>query len=191
MSKAPKLLIIGAGGHGRSVAEAALLSSQYQVIGFLDDGINLPSLVLNLPVFGGTQKMNLFLSKADKIIVAIGNNKLRESLAHEATCAGYQLVTVIHPRAIISPTAVIGQGCAVMAGAIVGSQAQLGLGVIMNCGAVVDHNAQVADFGHLGVNVCMAGGSKLGRGAWLQAGCAIGYGAEVPALTVLRTGSAI
>lgn len=75
-----------------------------------------------------------------------------------------------------------------MAGAIVGTEAVLGQGVIVNCGAVVDHHAQVHDFGHLGVNACMAGGSVLGALAWMQAGSAIGYGMQLAAGTVLKPG---
>jgi UDP-3-O-[3-hydroxymyristoyl] glucosamine N-acyltransferase len=66
-----------------------------------------------------------------------------------------------------------------MAGALVGTEAKLGVGVVVNCGAVVDHHGVVEDFGHLGVNACMAGGSFLGRGAWMQAGSALGYGVRI------------
>ena len=79
---------------------------------------------------------------------------------------------------------------AVMAGAIVGTEALLGEGVIVNCGATVDHHCTVEDFGHLGVNACMAGGSTLGRGEWLQAGSALGYGVKVPPAAVLKPGEA-
>lgn len=78
-----------------------------------------------------------------------------------------------------------------MAGAIVGTEAQLGLGMIANCGSVVDHHAKVHDFGLLGVNACVAGGAILGRIAWMQAGSALGYGAQVPAVTVLLPGVAL
>ena len=78
-----------------------------------------------------------------------------------------------------------------MAGAIVGTEARLGSGVIVNCGAVVDHHAQVHDYGHLGVNACMAGGAVLGRSAWMQAGSALGYGVKVADGDVLQPGVAM
>jgi UDP-3-O-[3-hydroxymyristoyl] glucosamine N-acyltransferase len=73
----------------------------------------------------------------------------------------------------------------------VGTEAVWGQGVIVNSGAVVDHHAQVHDFGHLGVNACMAGGSVLGALAWMQAGSAIGYGVQLAAGTVLKPGEAV
>lgn len=188
---ASRLLIVGAGGHGRSVAEAAMLSGQYVLAGFVDDGMAVGSPMWQTSVLGGTADLKAYAALCDKVVVAIGNNALRESLVTQLMGLGFELTTVIHPKAIVSPSAVIGQGCAIMAGAIVGTEAQLGLGVIVNCGSVVDHHAQVHDFGHLGVNACMAGGAVLGRGAWIQAGCALGYGAQVPAGAVLPPGTAM
>jgi UDP-3-O-[3-hydroxymyristoyl] glucosamine N-acyltransferase len=91
------------------------------------------------------------------------------------------LITVIHPSAIVSPSAVIGQGCAIMAGAIIGTAAHLGNGVIVNCGAVIDHDAQVHDYAHLGVNTSMAGHTISGKKAWMQAGSALGFGVHLAA----------
>ncbi len=151
-------------GHGRSVAEAVL---------------------------GTTGDVRAYRTHADAAIVAIGNNALREALSNKLLAAGFELVTVVHPRAIVSPSAVIGPGSAIMAGAIVGTDARLGCGVIVNCGAVVDHDAQVHDYGHLGVNACVSGGSVLGRSAWMQAGSALGYGVKVADGVVLPPGAAL
>ena len=185
------LLIVGAGGHGRSVAEAVLAAGSYKVVGFVDDAASALQHVWALPVFGATADLTSYREYADVAIVAMGNNRLREELHGRLTVAGFELATVVHPKAVVSPRAVIGAGCAIMAGAIVGTEAQLGAGVIVNCGAVVDHDCRVDDFGHLGVNAAMAGGSVLGRGAWMQAGSVLGYGAVVDAGRVLGPGDAV
>lgn len=186
-----RLLIVGAGGHGRSVAEAVLAAGVFQLAGFLDDAFSGSGRVWDWPVFGPTAELVNGRQHADAAIVAIGNNGQREAL-HQRLCAeGFELATVVHPRAIVSPRACIGFGSAIMAGAMVGTEAQLGAGVIVNCGAVVDHDGRVEDFGHLGVNAAMAGGSVLGRGAWMQAGSVLGYGAMVEAGLVLGPGEAI
>lgn len=186
-----RLLVVGAGGHGRSVAEAAELSGQFEVVAFLDDSLPAVEPVLGVPVLGPVANMAHHLTAADQAIVAIGNNAVREKLMQQLAAAGFVLATVIHTRAIVSPSAVLGVGSAVMAGAIVGTEARLGVGSIVNCGAVVDHHAIVEDFGHLGVNASMAGGTVLGRGAWMQAGAALGYGVTVPAGVTLAPGEAV
>ena len=190
MKAKTKLLIIGAGGHGQSVAEAAELNGQFEVVGFVDDALALDTLVLGYPVLSSIADLTAFASVCDQVLVAIGNNALRASLVDRLVQAGLSLATVVHPKAMVSPRAKVGAGSAVMAGVIVGTEARLGLGVIVNCGAVVDHHARVEDFGHLGVGACMAGGTVLGRSAWMQAGSSIGYGVNVAAGEVLPPGTA-
>lgn len=186
-----RLLIVGAGGHGRSVAEAASLGGQYSLVCFADDAVSGAYRVSGWPVLGTTADLASYRDRAEVAVVAIGNNSLREDLHNRLLAADFQLVTILHPRAVVSPKAVIGAGSAIMAGAIVGTEAELGVGTIVNCGAVVDHHCRVEDFGHLGVNAAMAGGSVLGRGAWMQAGSVLGYGVKVAAKVVLEPGQAL
>lgn len=186
-----RLLIVGTGGHGRSVAEAALASGDFDTLGFADDAADNVPQVWGYPVWGTTTDLAQYRANADVAIVAIGNNGLREKLCEQLLTAGFELASIVHPRAIVSQSAKIGPGTAIMAGAIVGTEAQLGTGVIVNSGAVVDHHAQVHDYGHLGVNACMAGEAILGRGAWIQAGSSLGYGIKIEANTVLMPGTSL
>lgn len=186
-----KLLIVGAGGHGRSVAEAVMAADRFQLVGFVDDAQPDLESVWGKPVFGTTADLHRYRAFAQFAIVAIGNNTLREALTNKLKEAGFELATIIHPCAIVSPRAVIGAGSTIMAGAIIGTEAILGRGVLVNCGAVVDHHAHVDDFGHLSVHACMAGEARLGHGAWLQAGVALGYGVNVGPRTVLACAVAV
>ncbi len=185
-----RLLVVGAGGHGRAVAEAAELTGQFWTIGFLDDAHAMGERVFGVPVLGPVGDMASHLAACDQVVVAIGNNKTRETVTQRLVELGFPMATIIHPRAFVSPTACVGAGATLMAGALVGTEAKLGIGVVVNCGAVVDHHGVVEDFGHLGVNACMAGGSFLGRGAWMQAGSALAYGVSIPAET-LKAGQAV
>lgn len=188
----PRLLIVGAGGHGRSVAEAVLMADQFSLVGFADDGaFTRGDAVWGLPVLGPATAFASYTAHATHALVAIGNNVIRQKLFAQLQTAGFVMASVIHPRAMVSPRAQLGVGVTVMAGAIVGTEAILGQGAIVNCGAVVDHHAQVHDFGHLGVNACMAGGSVLGALAWMQAGSAIGYGVQVAAGSTLKSGESL
>jgi sugar O-acyltransferase (sialic acid O-acetyltransferase NeuD family) len=186
-----RLVIIGAGGHGRAVAEIVLATRQYQLAGFLDDASPRLGRLWDLPVFGPTSAIEECRTQADAVIVAIGNNRVRENAHVSLRRAGFEIATVIHPRAIVSARAMVGCGCTIMMGALVGTEAELGEGVILNTGAVVDHHCRVEDFGHVGTNASMAGGSVLGRGAWMQAGSALGYGVRIPAGGVLDPGQGL
>ena len=186
-----RLLIVGAGGHGRLVAEAVLAAGNFELAGFVDDAAPGLTSVWNFAVLGTTADVRRYRVHADHAVVAVGNNAVRESLCNRLLAAGFELATIVHPRAIVSPRAVIGHGSTIMAGAVVGTEARLGCGVIVNCGAVVDHNAQVHDYAHLAVNACMAGGSELGRSAWMQAGSALGYGVKVSEGVVVAAGMAL
>jgi sugar O-acyltransferase (sialic acid O-acetyltransferase NeuD family) len=183
-----RAIVVGAGGHGRSVAEALRLTGELELIGFLDDLSTQP--VLGLPVLGPATGMSAFRHRADALIIAIGKNALRKELHQKALDAGFMLPPIIHPRAYLSPSARLEAGCAVMAGAVVGTEAVLGVGVIVNSGAIVDHHCRVGDFAHLGVGACMAGGSMLGAGAWMQAGSALAYSVQVGDGEVLAPGEA-
>jgi len=183
-----KVVIVGAGGHGRSVAEAILLNAigQLVIAGFIDDSWPTNDNVWGYPILGDTSNLNQYAVHAETAVVAIGNNTVREELQSRMVKAGFNMVTIIHPQAIVSPRAKIGSGSTIMAGAIVGTESQLGEGVIVNSGAVVDHHCEVGNYGHLGVGTAMAGGSRLGVGAWLHAGNALGYGEVATDWTVVK-----
>ena len=186
-----RLLIVGEAGHGRSVAEAVLDSGGYVVVGFLDDSFPELKQVWDVPVLGKVADMAQLRSVADCAVVTFGNNLLRQRVTAGLRAAGFLLATVLHQRAIVSPTAVIGDGSAIMAGAIIGTEARLGDGAIVNCAAAVDHHCLVGDFGHLGVNAAMAGESVLGATASMQAGSVLGCGVTIGAWRVLEPGEAV
>jgi FlaA1/EpsC-like NDP-sugar epimerase len=111
-----KLLIIGAGGHGRSVAEDAELSGAFEVVGFLDDALPVGKALLNGPVLGAISglssldHLDRYRAECEQAIVAVGGNAVREKITQQLVDAGFDIATVIHPRAFMSPSAVVGSG---------------------------------------------------------------------------------
>lgn len=186
-----RLLVVGAGGHGRAVAEAAELSGVFEIVGFLDDSPPADVTVIGYPVLGQVSSAVNHRHVCDQAMVAIGNNNLRETLIEQLVAARIEIATVVHPKAFVSPRARVAVGATVMAGAVVGTEASIGMGVIVNCGAVVDHQARVLDYGHCGLNVCMAAGSVLGRSSWMKAGSSLGHGVVIPDGVTLQPGEAI
>ncbi len=185
------LLILGAGGHGRAVAEAALLSGQWQAICFLDDRWPGLSELHGIAVVGKPDDLAAHAGAGSAAIAAVGNNALRERWSQLIEAAGLPLATVIHPRAFVSDDAEVGSGVAVMAMAMVGVGAVLGQGAIVNANATVDHDAILGAYAHLGVGVQLAGGVKVGARAWLQAGCCAGYQVVVEDGALLAPGTVL
>jgi sugar O-acyltransferase (sialic acid O-acetyltransferase NeuD family) len=181
------LLILGAGGHGRTLRETAKELGFADVV-FLDDNESPYSDVASL-IIGKISELNVHISGVKNIIVGIGNNGIRERLYQELLHAGIHPLTLIHPSAIVSPSAKIGSGSVILPGAIVGANTILGVGTIINCHSTVDHDAVLGDFAHLGVGVHLAGSANIGKAAFLQAGTVGGYNAKVGDYTVCPPGT--
>lgn len=159
-----KLVIIGASGHGKVIADIALLNG-YKDIVFLDDDENIKECA-GFPVVG---KIDDVVSMNGDTIVAIGNAKARERIQ-----AGLEnIVTLIHPNSIISRRVAIGKGTVVMAGVVINSDVTIGNGCIINTGATVDHDCVIEDFVHVSVGVHVAGTCKIGKGTWIGVGATI------------------
>ena len=171
------LIIIGAGGHGRTLYETAILLG-YENIVFLDDNESCLT-TSKIHVIGKTSDLNLYANTAKHIAIGIGNNKLREVFHHQLQSLSITPTTLVHPFAFVSPSATLGSGSVVLAGAVIGANSTLGAGTIVNSHSTVDHDSTLGDFAHLGVGVHLAGGANIGRSAFLQAGTVGGYSATV------------
>ena len=177
-----KLIIIGASGHGKVIADIAVKNG-YQEIVFLDDNESVKECA-GYPVIGKTAEA-VFMD-GDKI-VAIGNAKIRERIQNELS----SVVTLIHPKAVISRRIEIGEDSIVMAGAVINSDATIGKGAIINTCASVDHDCHIGDYDHISVGAHVAGTVNVGNRTWIGAGatvtnnvnicsdCMIGAGAVV------------
>ncbi|QJD58665.1 acetyltransferase [Pseudomonas sp. gcc21] len=185
------LLVLGAGGHGKSVAEAALLDGQWDQVLFLDDAWPDVTEALGFDVLGKVADVAQVAERCQGAIAAVGNNAVREQWIGLIEGAGVELVSVVHPKAWVSPSAVVGAGTAVMAGAVVGTVVEVGKGVIINANATVDHDVVMEELSHIGVGVQLAGGVRVGARAWLQAGGSCGYGVVVEAGVVLGAGTVL
>ena len=186
-----KLVVVGAGGHGRSVAEAATLGGIWQEIVFVDDAFAQQKASGRWPVVSDTAHLHTVVSPGDNVIVAIGNQATRIRLFQQLVDLKAALVTIIHPTAWVSADATVGGGTAIMAGAVVGTHAAVGRGTIINANATVDHDASLGEFAHLGVGVSLAGGVVVGERAWLQAGVCAGYHVKVLPDAVIAPGTAL
>lgn len=164
-----KLIIIGAGGHGKVVADIAKRNN-YTDIAFLDDDPAVKGCG-RYPVIGTALDAPKY-SDAD-FIVAVGNSAVRERLQEWLSIQKFSIVTLIHPAATLAEDVVIGEGSVVMAGAVINPGTVLGKGVIVNTCASVDHDCLVGQYTHISVGVRIAGTVSIGDNAWIGVGAVI------------------
>ncbi len=160
-----KLVIIGAGGHGRVVADIARLRG-YKEICFLDDDIKNPLAV---------GKVDDYVNHiADsEFFVAVGNNIIREKISVEISEKGGIIANLIHPSAVIANDVKSGRGIAVMAGAVVNTGAEIGDGCILNTACSVDHDCKIGKFVHVSVGAHLAGTVNVGDRTFICAGATV------------------
>ena len=178
------IVIIGAGGHAKVCIES--LRAAGEEIAFCVGGAGDPEQCLGVPVLEGDDHLARLRAEGySRAFVALGSNRLRAKLGSVAVALGYELVNAVHPHAVVSPTARIGVGIAIMAGAVINAEATIGDLAIVNTGATVDHDCVVGASAHIAPQTALAGCVTVGDGAFLGAGVrvipgmAIGGGATV------------
>jgi sugar O-acyltransferase (sialic acid O-acetyltransferase NeuD family) len=179
------LIIIGAGGHAKVVVDIANALG-YNILGFLDDNTAINEFA-NLKQLGKIEDCTKYIDKA-KFVIAIGNNAVRKRIAEEYNL---KFATLIHPSAVVSPNATIGEGSVVMPLCVINSNTQIGEHCIINTAAIVEHDNTIGNFSHISPNATLCGTVNIGDLCHIGAaatvinntdicsGCIIGAGAVV------------
>lgn len=187
------LVVYGAGGHAKVVAEIARLS-QWEVVGFID-GVNLhrkSQSFYGSQILGGDEILeDLIPSGVKHAIVAFGNNRLRVATARKLVDRGFSLISVIHPSVVYSKDLKIGDGTVVAAGVVVGPSTKIGEHVIINTHATLDHECSVSDGAHIGPGAVVSGGVLVGECAWIGAGAVISDHKEIGVDSIVGAGAVV
>lgn len=168
-----KILIIGAGGHARVIADIIRLQG-HTIVGYLDDE---PSLVgqqiYDVPILGRIDSYSSY--SYDKMILGIGSNPIRFALQTGRLKEIHDdyWYSAIHPTAIVSDFATIGGGSVIMAGVIINTGAEIHQQVIINTGTIVDHDCVIDDYAHVAPGVNLAGGVKVSMGTLVGIGASV------------------
>lgn len=181
------LVIIGASGHGKVVADIAK-ENGYTNIVFLDDNRAVESCG-SYKVVGECK--DAFNYKDADFIVAIGNTKIRCRIQSELSEADLHIVSLIHPAAIIASNVKIGIGTVVMAGAVLNPYTEIGQGCIINTCASVDHDCYIGDFVHVSVGSHIAGSVTVQENTWIGAGATISNNIEIVADCMIGAGAVV
>ena len=179
-----RIIIIGAGGHGKVVADIAS-KNEYDEILFLDDSHTENELVIDR-----VSNFEKYIDSAD-IFVAIGNSILREKIICDLIKHNAIIPSLIHPDAIISDDVKIGYGTVIMAGVVINANASIGNGVIVNTCSSVDHDCLVNDYCHISVGAHLCGTVKVGKHTWIGAGATVSNNIDICSNCMIGAGAVV
>lgn len=187
-----KLVLIGAGGHARSVVDSLAAVGEYEIVGFIDRdvvsyrGIRTIGRDEDLPKLYESGVQHAFVC-----VGYLGKGRQREAISQMLLDLGFELATVIDPSAAIADDAEIGRGSFVGKLAVVNANASIGPMSIINSGAVVEHDCKVGDFSHVSVNATLCGGVVVGEAAFVGAGATVVQGVTLGNRSIVGAGSVV
>jgi sugar O-acyltransferase (sialic acid O-acetyltransferase NeuD family) len=173
------MILYGASGHAKVILDI-LSAMGITVTQLLDDNEAISDL-------HGIQVVRPYAT-TEEVIISIGSNAIRKKIAEANS---YRYGVAIHPSAIISPSAKIGEGTVVMQGAIIQADAVIGRHCIVNTASVVEHECVVGDYVHIAPNSSLCGNVSVGEGTWIGAGSTVIPGIEIGEWTVVGAGSTV
>lgn len=183
MSK--KLVIIGASGHGKVIADIALKNG-YEIVGFLDDNDAIKEIA-GFPLLGRVSDVIKYASEC-AFFIAIGNNRIREMIA-ETYAVNWAML--IHPTAVIGIDVQIEPGTVVMANAVINPSARIGKHCIINTGAVVEHDNLLQDYVHVSPNATLAGTVHIGKRVHVGVGACVKNNTAITDDVTVGAGAAV
>jgi sugar O-acyltransferase (sialic acid O-acetyltransferase NeuD family) len=196
-SRVSRVLIWGAGQHGRVVAEIARAAG-YTVLGYVDadagklgtaDAAGARVVAMEAALQDWLQGRQPMPVEIDAIVPAIGEN--RERLRQLHVLGDWLAPPMVHPRAYVSPSARVLAGTVVGPMAVVNTNSRVGRGVIVNTGAIVGHDTRVGDAAHVGAHVVLAGGVQVGECAFVAPGADVIPAVRVGAYAIVGAGAVV
>jgi UDP-perosamine 4-acetyltransferase len=187
----PAVVVLGAGGHAKVVVELIRAQGRYDVVGCTDPAPERGDVV-GAPILGSDDILpDLYAQGVRHCFVALGDNQLRMKVARRVASLGFELINAISPNAIVSPTARLGHGVAVMAGAVINAATVVEDLAIINTHSVVDHDCQIGEAAHVAPRAALAGGVRIGPLAFVGAGATIVPGVSVGESSIIGAGATV
>lgn len=191
MAPARKVVVVGAGGHAKVVVEVLRAAGGFDIVGLVDPD-PAHAEVLGVAVLGGDAVLpGLRAHGVAAAVVALGSNRARERVGEKLRAMGFALPAAVHPSALVSPSARIGDGAVIMARAVLGTLAEVGDLAIVNTGAVVEHDNRIGRAAHVAPGTALAGTVTVGDRALVGVGSAVRPGVRIGADAVVGAGSAV
>jgi sugar O-acyltransferase (sialic acid O-acetyltransferase NeuD family) len=190
------VVIIGAGGHGREVAEILRHQSQrdnnFSPLGFIDENPALAGKSVNgLPVLGDWAWFKDVDKREVAIICAVGAPRVNERLTRKACDLGFPLVNAISPAAMVSPSALLGRGLIIFPNTVISTDCVLSDFCVVNVGATVSHDTKIGCYANINPGVRLAGNVTIGEGCYIGMGASVIQGTSIGDWTIVGAGAVV
>lgn len=188
-----KIVLVGAGGHCKSVLDSLIELKVYDIVGITD--VKKDFDVMGVKVIGSDDILeSLFLSGVKNAFISlgsIGDTSIRKKIYRNLKSIGFNLPKIIDKTAIVSKYSKIEEGVFIGKGAIVNSNSYIGKNSIINSGSIVEHDCTVGDFVHIAPGVTMSGGVSIGKDTHIGTGTTIIQGISIGENTIIGAGAVI
>lgn len=188
-----KIVLVGFGGHGKSVADTILRQGKYKLVGFTD--MSFKTSYMGCPYLGTDEVLKkLFSQGVSNAFIGIGymgSGKIRDRLYDMVLKIGYKVPCVVDPSAIVSGSATLGNGSFVGKNSVINAEADIGEMCIINTGAIVEHECHIGSFSHISVGAALCGNVNVGSHALIGAGTTIIQGCYVGDDVLIGAGSIV
>jgi acetyltransferase EpsM len=193
MGATERIVLWGASGHARVVADILARAGRFTACGYVDEvtPARWGTSFCGQPVLSPDDAKTLFAQGVRAAIIAIGNCAVRLAAAERARALGFTLETAVHPAAVVGADVTLGPGTVLAAGAIVNPGSVLGAHVIINTAASVDHDCRLADGVHVAPGARLAGTVTVGTAAWVGLGALVAENRTIGARTLVGAGSVV
>lgn len=190
-----KLLLIGGGGHCKSVIDSLFLTREYYSIGVVENSLDRGDSVMGVPIVGNDDDLpTLYHQGYRYAFFAVGstaNPSLRIGLFAEFKRIGFLIPNIIDPSAVVSTHTVFGEGIYVGKNAVVNAGSKIGNGVIINTGAIIEHDCRIGEFGYIAPGSVLGGGVSIGDYTHIGEGCIIRQRVSVGSDAMISIGSIV
>ena len=181
-------VLLGAGGQGRDVLDA-LLAAGREVAGVFDDG--QPPLPDSVPVLGRLEAWRTKVAPGAELIPGMGDSTERAELAAAILAAGARLASAIHPNAVISPRARVGDGVFIAAGCVIAPEAVIEDLAFINANCSIDHDCHIGVAAQISPGVTFPGGVTVGDSAFVGAGAVALPGTRIGVGAIVGAGAVV
>jgi UDP-perosamine 4-acetyltransferase len=190
-----RLVIYGAGGHGRALAALVRDSEDYQIVGFLDDGLSVGTQVDDWQVLGGGEKLTELAQAGIHLAIngvgGITDRSVRLSVYDQLSRAGFHCPTVIHRTSFLEDSCDYADGVQIFPFVYVGTQVKVGYGCILNTGTIVSHDCTLADYVTLSPGATLAGGVTIGEATLIGMRATVNLDLHIGKRAVIGNGATV